>query len=252
MIVGDLVRWTIARCKAPIRGVLHIGANTGQEAAGYAENGLNVIWIEADPGVFQSLQRHVSGFAGQAAYRCLASDRDGCEVDFHVASNAGGSSSILKPDPVLFPKEWPDIREVGSIRLATRRLDTLLMQRGSGVERVNLIVADVQGYELPVLRGLGSLIGEFEAVVAELNWARMYVGATKPHDLEAFLVERGFTRAWLGIGHPQATGVWIRRKAGWFGRLYMALSARLYFLAVRSGLIQPLRALGILGVGRTL
>lgn len=250
--MSDILQWMMKRGGKQIRGVLHIGANSGQEAAHYSMLGLKVIWIEADPHVCSALRANIALFPNQFAYQCLASDVDGQVVDFHVASNEGGSSSILKPDSKEFSKEWPTIKEVSSVRLTTCRLETLLKQQGCAFEDVNLIVADVQGYELPVLRGLGSLLASFEAVISELNWTPMYEGATKPYELEAFLASHGFVRLWLGLSHPQATGIWVRGRAGAARRLYMTLSSRLYFGAARSGLVKLMRGFGLLDWGRVL
>ena len=240
----------MGQCKAPIRGVLHIGANSGQEADYYAELGLQVIWIEGDPQLFQLLQKNIASFEGQTAYSCLASDVDGQEVDFHIASNNGESSSILQFDANKFAKEWPTIKETKAVRLRTSRLDNLFVRQGCNLNGVNLIVADVQGYELPVLRGLGNQINGFEAIIAELNWTSIYKGATKPYELESFLVGQGFRRLWLGIFSVQSTGIWVRCSTGPLRRLYMALSVRLYFVAARCGLIKLLQVSGILGLGR--
>ena len=171
-------------------------------------------------------------------------------MDFHIASNDGGSSSILPFDASKFAKAWPGIKEVKSVRLQTCRLDTLFARQGCDLKSVNLIVADVQGYELPVLRGLGSLINGFDAIISELNWASIYKGATKPYQLEAFLVSQGFRRLWLGLSDVQATGIWVRRSASPLRKLYMALTIRLYYVAARCGLVRVLRAAGVLGLGR--
>jgi len=240
----------MGRCERSIDGVLHIGANSGQEAGYYSKLGLKVIWIEADPDLFQTLESNIAAYCRQTAYLCLASDVDGQEVDFHIASNDGGSSSVLKIDAPLFSKEWPTISEVRSVRLQTCRLDNFLEQHRCNLNDVNLIVADVQGYELPVLRGLGSLINGFEAIISELNWAPMYRDVTKPHELESFLVRHGFRRLWLGVSWPQATGVWVRGKTSKLRHLYMFLSARLCFMAARCGLLKLLLRSGILELGR--
>jgi hypothetical protein len=173
-------------------------------------------------------------------------------VEFHVASNAGGSSSVLKPDVDRFAQQWPEVKEVDSVRLKTCRLDTLFRNSTDALCGVNLVLADVQGYELPVLRGLGGLLDACDAVISELNWTAMYEGATKPYELEGFLVKRGFTRVWLGLSDCQATGVWVRGHANMFKRVQMALSSRLYYASARIGLVRFLRASGCLELARRL
>jgi len=247
--MSDILQWAMGQCGKPIRGILHIGANSGQEAGHYAELGLKAVWIEADPQLFQTLQENLGPW-GQTAYLCLASDVDGQSVDFHIASNDGGSSSILPLDVRWFAQEWPGIKEVKTVRLQTCRLDTLFARPGCDLSGVNMIVADVQGYELPVLRGLGSRISGFDAIIAEVNWAPTYIGTTKPYQLESFLVSQGFRRLWLGISDIQATGVWVRGSVGPLKRFHMALTVRLYYVAARFGLVKLLQTSGILGLGR--
>jgi FkbM family methyltransferase len=79
-----------------VRGVIHIGANTGQESNFYASKGLKVLWIEPIPSVFQRLASNINGINGQSAVCELLSDRDGELVRFNIASNDGASSSIMK------------------------------------------------------------------------------------------------------------------------------------------------------------
>lgn len=45
-----------------VRGIIHVGANEGQEWDLYAIFGLNVIWIEPIPEVFRTLKRNISAF----------------------------------------------------------------------------------------------------------------------------------------------------------------------------------------------
>ena len=79
-----------------VRGILHVGANVGQEAALYAKRGLNVAWIEPIPDVFQRLQANIKLYPQQRAYNDLVTDEDDKTYTFHVASNDGSSSSILE------------------------------------------------------------------------------------------------------------------------------------------------------------
>lgn len=248
--MSDILDWVTKRVGTPIRGVLHIGANLGQEAEDYSRLGLEVIWVEADPQLFALLRDNISSRDRQTAYLCLAAEEDGREVDFHIASNGGGSSSVLGFDTERFAREWPGVKEVTSVCLRTCRLDTLFTREGCDLSGVNLVVADVQGYELPVLRGLGRLLDGFDIIISEVNWAPVYQGATKPYQLEAFLLNRGFTRLWLGINDVQATGVWGRARTGPLMRLYNAVSIRLYYAAARCGVVRLMRLTGLLGLGR--
>src|SRR6516164_9486571 len=88
-----------------VKGVIHVGANTGQEIPLYAKFGLSVVWIEPIPDVFEKLQSNLIGINGQIAVKGLATDVDNMEYQFHLASNNGASSSIL--DLNLHQDIWP-------------------------------------------------------------------------------------------------------------------------------------------------
>ena len=45
-----------------ISGIVHIGANTGQEIHLYAKYGLSVIWIEPIPEIFETLSANLRKF----------------------------------------------------------------------------------------------------------------------------------------------------------------------------------------------
>ena len=72
-----------------ISGVIHVGANTGQERQRYARRGLAVLWIEPIPDVFATLRANVRELERQRALEYLVTDRDGAEYEFHVANNEG-------------------------------------------------------------------------------------------------------------------------------------------------------------------
>ncbi len=76
-------------------GIIHIGANAGQERELYAAFGLYVMWIEPIPEVFEALRLNISEFPKQRAYNYLVAGDDGKEYTLHIADNAGASSSTL-------------------------------------------------------------------------------------------------------------------------------------------------------------
>jgi len=231
---GETLKWLREKHGIRMSGVLHIGANAGQEAAEYDAAGCNVIWIEGDPEVFDRLRPAIAGYPAQHAYCCLCSDVDGQTVKFHVASNDGGSSSVLPPNDGVFAVFG--VQMVASRELITSRLDTYFAKHGVSLGGFNLINIDVQGFELPVLRGLGNQIARFDSIIAELNWAAAYQGATLPHALESYLAGHGFRRVFLSVGYPQGGGIWVRVAMKPWTRAYMVASVRL---------IEAISALGL-------
>ena len=110
------------RFLAEIRGVIHVGANTGQERDLYDRYGLSVLWVEPIPEIFATLRENIAGYRRQRAVQYLVTDRDGAEYTFHVASNNGASSSIL--DLKLHKEIWPEVSFTRELKLASVTLRT--------------------------------------------------------------------------------------------------------------------------------
>src|SRR5438477_9526959 len=90
-----------------ITGVIHIGANTGQERDAYADFDLDVIWVEPISHVLQTLKSRIAAFPKQRAYKYLITGEDAREYNFHIATNNGEASSIL---PLYKHAEmWPSV-----------------------------------------------------------------------------------------------------------------------------------------------
>lgn len=174
-----------------VRGVLHVGANTGQERQEYLQHGLQVLWIEPLPDVFAQLQANVAGMPKQRAVQALVADRDGVEVDFHVANNEGLSSSIL---PLGQHRDiWPEVWFERTLKLKTTTLDALARDGVLGtVQAYDGLVMDTQGSELLVLQGAESVLEHIRFVKTEAADFESYVGCCQLKDLDSFLRARGF------------------------------------------------------------
>ena len=173
------------------KGVIHVGANIGQERAHYARLGLDVLWVEPIPEVFAKLQANLSALPRQRAVQALVTDRDDGEYEFHVANNAGESSSILDLKDHL--DVWPDVKFTSSIMLRGVTLPTLLARERVDIARYDTLVMDTQGSELLVLQGAEALLPRFRYVKTEVPDFEAYAGCAQLADMSAFLVARGFT-----------------------------------------------------------
>ncbi len=173
------------------RGVIHVGASSGQERNLYKEMGLPVVWIEPIPDVFEQLQKNIAGYPDQRALNYLITDRY-AEYDFHISSNRGESSSIF--DFEKHAEVWPDIDYVGSIRLQGRTLKNVIQLEDIDLARFDTLILDVQGAELLVLKGLGDYLDKFKYVRCEAQDIPFYKGGCLLADLDEFFAPRGFNR----------------------------------------------------------
>ena len=186
------------------RGVVHVGANRGQERLAYAARGIEVVWVEPIPEVFAELTRNIAGFPDQRAFRALVSDTDGTPVRFHVTDNGGRSSSIfeLAEHRVV----WPQVGLSHVIELETVTLPTLLAREKIDLTGFDALVMDTQGAELQVLRGAAPILDRFTLIKAELFSFEAYKGVCQRPEVDAFLAGHGF--------HPVATRFMARHSSG--------------------------------------
>ena len=108
-----------------VSGVIHVGANIGQERDTYQAFGLQVIWVEPISEVFQRLTANLTGYSGQRALQALVTDQDDAEYTFHIASNDGQSSSIF--DFQMHKDIWPQISYERDVTLRSTTLTSLFL-----------------------------------------------------------------------------------------------------------------------------
>jgi FkbM family methyltransferase len=173
-----------------VRGIIHVGANTGQEREIYASRGLSVIWIEPVPKVFDQLQKNLRTLPRQYAMQYLVSDKDGKEYDLHIANNGGASSSILELN--LHRDIWPDVAFESTVRLRSVTLDAMVERGEIDSALFQALVLDTQGSELLVLQGAPRLLGSLQFIKTEAADFDSYLDCAKVDDLIAYLRPHGF------------------------------------------------------------
>jgi FkbM family methyltransferase len=173
-----------------VRGVIHVGANLGQERELYAKYKLKVLWIEPLPDIFEQLCKNVRPFPDQTAVNYLITDKDDVEYLFHVASNGGASSSIL--ELARHDEIWPDVQYVSKITLNSITLDSLIKNIDNGIPSYDALVMDTQGSELLVLKGATNSLGQFKFIKTEAADFEAYADCARVEDLTNYLTQFGF------------------------------------------------------------
>lgn len=185
-------------------GVLHVGAHLGEESSAYEEFGWGpVIWVEAQPKLAQLLQSKLDSRSNRVIQAAVW-DIDDVKLSLHVASNSMSSSLF---EFGSHSDSYPDITYVDKIQVETKRLDSIL----SAAEMPNFVNLDIQGAELPALKGLGKLIKKVDYIFVEVNRREVYKDCTIVRDLDSFLSEKAFRRV---------TTRWYY-KQGWGDALYI-------------------------------
>lgn len=177
-------------------GVLHLGANYGQEAKAYASEGIKrVIWVEALADIHTQLVRNVSRYPGSVALCACLSDVDDQAITFNVANNEAQSSSMLEFG--THSQMHPSVVFEKKVQMFTTRVDTLLKRHRLELGKGWFLNIDLQGAELLALRGMGELLSHFDHAYIEVNTAELYKGCPLVGDIDAYLAGFGF--------HPKET-----------------------------------------------
>lgn len=183
------------------KGVLHCGANVGEEATVYNQLGIkNVIWIEANPDIHQKLVMNVAGYDHKTF--CFAvGDTNEEEVTLHVSNNGSQSSSVLELG--THKTKHPDVYFTHDIKVPMFRIDSFFSSDGERnlLKNIDFLNLDLQGFELKALRGIGDIMHQFKWAYIEVNQAELYLGCPHVNDLDLYLNGFGFKRVetkWCG------------------------------------------------------
>ena len=178
------------------RGLIHVGAHIGQEFEDYKRHRLEqVLYIEANPRIYEQLKRRVESATGHFAINALCAERDGCQVKFRVSSNEGLSSSIL--DFGWHATEHPEVHWASEIELTTTTLDKVIDRFCAArprfpATRFDCVVLDTQGTELRVFQGAHRSLSIAQFVYTEVNEGGLYEADASLEDVTAFMKTFGF------------------------------------------------------------
>ena len=190
------------RCKRALRayqnrqlmkrssGIIHVGANEGQERDMYAAFRLPVIWIEPIPAVFKKLSANISVYPDQRAFNYLVGDRDETPMVLNISNNGGLSSSVLSL--AEHRDIWPEVDFNEKLELTAYTLDTIIEREMVAIEQYDSLVLDTQGSELDVLHGAVRTLQHIKLIKTEVADFEAYAGCARPETIAPFLRDAGF------------------------------------------------------------
>lgn len=186
----------------------------GQELELFAEHGVtHLVAIEALEQPFEVLRKNLAIFKNIRSIPvniCLTSV-DNKDVDFHVASNFGQSSSIL--EPTRHKAVYPSVSFSPPSRLIGYSLDSVIKavrkQSSDFDDPFDMIFIDVQGAEIEVFLGGLETLNEVSTIYTEVTFGTDYDGAPSYLEIIQFLETLNFRCCALeidpaGIGHGNA------------------------------------------------
>ncbi|MBU2980658.1 FkbM family methyltransferase [Lentibacter algarum] len=181
----------INRYGVPIKGIVHVGANRGQEIDEYFRETDNVMFVEPIPELVAEVRKKIEEVG--APFTCLqecCSDTVGEIVDFNVSNGTGDNSSLLPLGDLL--KYYPDIAFDKTIRLKTTTVDALV-GTDSNAQKYNCLAVDTQGADLKVLHGAKNFLEKHvDFVYVEAAIEPIYKGGATLEQIDAYMKSLGF------------------------------------------------------------
>jgi len=165
-----------------------IGANSGQTSMQLAAilPAPKIMAFEPNPNVFQELQRNIAHMRQVMAIP-LALGEAQTQIPLNICGSAM-NTSVLR-----YSREDGTDRIVRKVEVEMDTVDHFCLE--NGIESIDLLKSDVQGYDLKVLQGAKWSLERrrVQAVLCEVNFAKMYDGQCTFEELYAYLNNYGFS-----------------------------------------------------------
>lgn len=196
----------------PVTGVIHVGGHHGEEYEQYVAEGVrHQVWIEPQAKQFAVLQQHLGNRPGVILVNAALGSTESWGTMYTETANGGASSSLLEPKEHL--REHPHILFDGREQVRILMLDSLDIS----FPHYQMLVLDVQGFELEVLKGARTVLGlgHIRVIQAEIARVEVYTDQPMVEDLDRFLAPFGFVRSQtFWYGDPDTAnageGLWTR------------------------------------------
>jgi len=162
--------------------VVDVGASIGRFSLAAARAGASVVAVEPNPETFKVLATNVglNGFRNVRLVNAALGEREG-EAELHLPLVRQGSASLRG--------DWERRFATRTVCVRVKTLDGLVEELG--LERIDWLLVDVEGYELEVLRGGPGALGRVQRAIVEVSLGNL---GTVPALLERAglrLAERG-------------------------------------------------------------
>jgi FkbM family methyltransferase len=191
----------------------HIGYDTVRFAATWPEGAVHA--FEPIPVLYAQLDEATRGLENVHAHCIALGERDGITT-IHVSGGAVEAGRSDASSSLLAPKEHlrlhPQIRFDDALAVETVTLDT--WRRRAGIDRVDFLWLDLQGFEPHVLAASPETLAGVSAIHTEVSLLEMYEGGWLYPQLRDWLAERGFAVAAERLPYPDMGNVlFVRREA---------------------------------------
>lgn len=167
-VINHIAREIYWACVRPRGTLVYVGMHKGASFESIFRKYTRCHGFEANPVLFQELQRKFARFPHVHLEQAAVTTSDG-EIDFHISSNDGASSSVGEFDP-----NWPGAKSGKVLMKETLRVPSVnlcsYLER-NGIDYVDDYISDIQGMDLTVLKTLSSWIeaGRIGSITCEVS-----------------------------------------------------------------------------------
>ncbi len=177
-------------------GILHFGAHRGKEAEVYSWFNKKVLWVEANPIIFNDLIDHLNLYFDQQALNLLLGDENK-KVDFFISNKDASCSSIFDlSKEVKEGNLWNNqkVKMINKIKLNMIKFDDAVKKYKINLNHFDHWIVDLQGSEIQFLKGAKNSLSFCKSIFIEVSQKNFYEeGSTSWKELKSFLIENGFT-----------------------------------------------------------
>ena len=183
---------TVKSRELNVSGVIHVGAhyggNDGEEIKEYIDLDVKrIVLFEPLKDNFRVLYKNSEKFkSNNIELHNVALGSHSGIIEMNVSSNDRQSSSIL--DPNIHLEAHPEVLFFGKEQVGIKSLDEY------NINNCNLMVVDVQGYELEVFRGAVKTLRNVDYIFCEVNNDEVYKNNARVEEIDEYLSQYNFKR----------------------------------------------------------
>ena len=198
----------VRRYKISPTQIIHVGAWEGLDVPEYKSLGIpKITLVEAMSDKASALRKRYGQDEQVQIIEAAASDTSNETISFYPL--AYGSSSLLKPKIESLQQVFADFVALEPIWVHTMKIDDLKIAQANKV----MLIVDVQGAELQVLRGATETLKSVILIKIEVSTTAYYEGQSFHDEITAFLMNSGFIKVSERISKKMGQGdaIYMRR-----------------------------------------
>lgn len=169
-----------------IKGIVQVGANTGQEIPIFTKFTKNILLFEPIPEHVKSIKQNYP----ECIIFPYALGSANTEMFFYESTNNGESSSLLVP--AQHTHYYPDVKFLPPTKINVKTGKTIIEKFNLKINEYNVLVTDTQGYDLEVIKGFEEYLNNFELIILEYINIRLYENCSSLLEIELFLSSKNF------------------------------------------------------------